>query len=137
LQARNADAATRGQSRWRRRIISMSTIFRYLYRADLSTVGSGRHRGVLQRHGARLSRRCRAAPPVAADRGDPARASLSLALTHELITNATARVYAGAPGRIRIGFKVRGRHERAAENGKAPPIDASRQNRSAWCWQRR
>jgi two-component sensor histidine kinase len=137
LQARNADPATREQlAVARERIISMSTIFRYLYRADLSsTVEFGAFLEAFCNDTARAYLG-EASPQleIAVDRQEiPLEQALSLALmTHELITNAIKHAFPpGAPGRIRIAFKVKpdGRSELVvADNGKGMPagFDAGR-----------
>jgi two-component sensor histidine kinase len=137
LQARNADATTREQlAVARERIISMSTIFRYLYRADLgSTVEFGAFLEAFCRDTARTYLG-ESTPQleIEADRQQvPLEHALSLALmTHELITNAIKHAFPpGAPGRIRIVFKVRpdGSSELCViDNGKGMPggFDASR-----------
>jgi two-component sensor histidine kinase len=130
LQARNADAATREQlAVARERIISMSTIFRYLYRADLgSTVEFGSFLEAFCNDTARAY--LGGASPqleLAVDRRDvPLEQALSLALmTHELITNAIKHAFPpGAPGRIRIAFKAHpdGSSELVvSDNGKGMP----------------
>lgn len=137
LQARNADPATREQlAVARERIISMSTIFRYLYRADLaSTVEFGAFLEAFCNDTARAY--LGEATPrleIAVDRQEiPLEQALSLALmTHELITNAIKHAFPpGAPGCIRIAFKVKpdGTSELAVtDNGKGMPagFDASR-----------
>ena len=102
LQSRNADPATREQlAVARERIVSMSTIFRYLYRADL---------GSSVEFGAFLQSFCTdtgraylggTAPKlqVEADTLEiPLEQALSLALmTHELITNAIKHGFRPAP----------------------------------------
>jgi two-component sensor histidine kinase len=112
LQARNADPATREQlAVARERIVSMSTIFRYLYRADLSSAVE---------FGAFLEEFCKdtaraylgpSAPAleVAADKREiPLEQALALALmTHELITNAVKHAFPpGSPGRIKVAFRA-------------------------------
>ncbi len=137
LQARSADPATREQlALARQRIISMSTIFRHLYRADLaSTVEFGAFleafcqdtaRAYLGESSPRLE--------IAADKLEvPLEQALSLALmAHELITNAIKHAFApGAPGRIRVAFKAgpEGSSELVvSDNGKGMPegFDAGR-----------
>jgi two-component sensor histidine kinase len=112
LQARNADPPTREQlAIARQRIVSMSVIFRYLYKADLaSTVEFGSFldafcqdaaRAYLGPHSAQLE--------VRADKLEvPLGQALSLALiTHELITNAVKHAFpAGTPGKIAVVFRV-------------------------------
>jgi len=112
LQSRNADPATREQlAVARERIVSMSTIFRYLYRADLaSTVEFGAFLEAFCRDTARAyldpdSPRLE----VKADAAEiPLEQALSLALmTHELITNAVKHAFApGATGRIGVVFRA-------------------------------
>jgi two-component sensor histidine kinase len=137
LQARNADPATREQlAVARERIISMSTIFRYLYRADLSsTVEFGAFLEAFCRDTARAYLGENTPQlEIEVDRQEvPLEQALSLSLmTHELITNAIKHAFApGVPGRIRIAFKVRpdGSSElTVADNGKGMPegFDASR-----------
>lgn len=130
LQSRNADAATREQlAVARERIISMSTIFRYLYRADLgSTVEFGAFLEAFCRDTARAYLgESQPRLEIAADRQDvPLEHALSLSLmTHELITNAIKHAFPpGAPGTIRIKFKVRadgGSELSVADDGKGMP----------------
>ena len=137
LQSRNADPATREQlAVARERIVSMSTIFRYLYRADLaSTVEFGAFLDAFCQDTARAY----LGPDspqleVTVDKLEiPLEQALSLALmTHELITNAVKHAFApGAPGRIRVVFRALpgGASElMVADNGSGMPegFDASR-----------
>src|SRR5262249_33085319 len=113
----------------RERIVAMSTIFRYLYRADP---------GGTVEFGAFVEAFCQdttraylgAASPqleIVVDRQNvPLEQALSLALmTHELITNAIKHAFApGAAGRIRIGFTARpdgGSELSVSDNGKGMP----------------
>jgi len=137
LQSRNADATTREQlAVARERIVAMSTIFRYLYRADLrSTVEFGAFLEAFCQDTARAYLG-EASPrlEVEVDRREiPLEQALSLALmTHELITNAIKHAFPpGAPGRIRIAFKVHADGTSTlsiADNGKGMPagFDAGR-----------
>lgn len=132
LQSRNADPVTRDQlDAARERIVSMSRIFRYLYRSDLgSTVAFGEFlesfcrdtsRAYLGIHAPKLE--------VKADAAQfPLETALSLALmTHELITNAIKHAFApGKPGKIKVTFRVLsgGSSElKVADDGTGMPRD--------------
>lgn len=112
LQSRNADPATREQlAVARERIVSMSTIFRYLYRADLaSSVEFGAFLEAFCHDTARAYLGANAPQlEVTVDKLEvPLEQALSLALmTHELITNAVKHAFApGATGRIRVVFRA-------------------------------
>lgn len=130
LQARNADPATREElAVARERIVSMSTILRYLYRADLaSTVEFGDFLEEFCNDTARAYLGPSApALEVAADkRAIPLEQALSLALmTHELITNAVKHAFPpGAAGRIAVRFRALpdgGGELSVADDGKGMP----------------
>jgi two-component sensor histidine kinase len=112
LQSRHADAGAREQlAVAHERIIAMSTIFRYLHRADLA---SSVEFGTFLEAFCRDTSRAYLGPDaprlvVEADAKPlPLEQALALALmAHELITNAVKHAFAtGAPGTIRVTFRA-------------------------------